>query len=261
MSRTRAPAKILPYPRSRLPMVDGGRLGRRKHLVHGLFAVDVTRPRQVLREYKARTGEAVSFTAFLMACLGKALNDHKPMHAYRDWRNRLVIFDEVDVNTLVEVEVDGQRIIRPRIIRAVNTKTVWELHRELRAFQSAPEQSREARFLRGFVHLPWVVRQAFYLVLFKNPQLLKEYLGTVALSSIGMFGSGGFWGVPVPNHTLQLTLGGIAEQPGVVEGRIEIREYLSVTMSFDHDLVDGAPAARFAEAWKVLVARGDGLSN
>lgn len=260
MSRKRASAEILPYPRMRLPMVDGGRLGRRKHMVHGLLEVDVTRPRQLLREHKARTGEAVSFTALLMACLGKALNSHRHMHGYRDWRNRLVIFHEVDVNTLVEVEVDGRRIIRPRIIRAVNTKTVWELHRELRAFQGASEQSREAQFLRAFVRLPWVVRQLFYLVLFKDPQLLKEYLGTVALSSIGMFGSGGFWGIPVPNHTLQLTLGGIAEKPGIVEGRIEVREYLSVTISFDHDIVDGAPAARFAQLWKELVECGDGLS-
>lgn len=259
MSSKRAPAEILPYPRARLPMVDGGRLGRRKHMVHGLLEVDVTRPRQLLREHKARTGEAVSFTAFLMACLGRALDEHRQLHAYRDWRNRLVIFDEVDVNTLVEVEVEGRRIIRPRIIRAVNTKTVWDLHRELRTFQAAAEQSREAQFLRGFVRLPWAVRQLFYLVLFKHPWLLKEYLGTVALSSIGMFGSGGFWGIPVPNHTLQLTLGGIAEKPGIVARRIEIREYLSVTISFDHDLVDGAPAARFAQRWKELVEAGDGL--
>lgn len=259
MSRTPAPAQITPFPRMRLPMVDGGRLGRQKHLVHGLLEVDVTRPRQLLRERSARTGEALSFTALLLACLGQALNRHKPMHAYRDWRNRIVIFDEVDVNTLVEVEVDGRRIIRPAIIRAVNTKTVQALHQELRAFQGAAEQSREAAFLRGFVRLPTVVRRLFYAVLFRNPQLLKAYFGTVALSSIGMFGTGGFWGIPVSNHTLQLTLGGIAQKPGVVDGRIEVREYLSVTISFDHDLVDGAPAARFAQEWKELVERGAGI--
>ncbi len=53
----------------------------------------------------------------------------------------------------------------------------------------------------------------------------------------------------------------IAERPGVVDGRIEVREYLSVTMSFDHDIVDGAPAARFAQRWKELSERGDVLSD
>lgn len=76
-----------------------------------------------------------------------------------------------------------------------------------------------------------------------------------------MFGSGAGWGIPVPNHTLQITLGGIAEKPGVVDGQIEIREYLSVTISFDHDVVDGAPATRFAQQLKELIEGGYGISE
>jgi pyruvate/2-oxoglutarate dehydrogenase complex dihydrolipoamide acyltransferase (E2) component len=74
-----------------------------------------------------------------------------------------------------------------------------------------------------------------------------------------MFGEGGGWGIPLVSHTLSVTLGGIAEKPGVVEGRIEIREYLSLTVSFDHDIIDGAPAARFAERFKDLIESGYGL--
>jgi len=71
-----------------------------------------------------------------------------------------------------------------------------------------------------------------------------------------MFGTGGGWGLPVPNHTLQLTLGGIAKKPGIVEGRIDVREYLSVTISIDHDIIDGAPAARFTQRLKELIESG-----
>ena len=45
----------------------------------------------------------------------------------------------------------------------------------------------------------------------------------------------------------------------MVNGRIEIREYLCVTISFDHDVVDGAPAARFTRQFKELIERGYGL--
>lgn len=256
MARKPAPAQILPFPRTRLLMVDGGLLGRQKHLVHGLFEVDVTVARRALREHRARSGEALSFTAFLMACLGQAIDAHKHMHACRDWRSQLVLFDEVDVNTLFEVEVGGQKLIRPHIIRAVNHKSVQELHNEVRAFQATSEQGEEAQFVRWFVRLPGCVRRPLLRMLLVRPELRKRYMGTVALSSVGMFGSGSFWGLPVPNHTLQLTLGGIAEKPAVVAGRIEPREFLSVTISFDHDIVDGAPAARFAQHWKELVERG-----
>ena len=43
------------------------------------------------------------------------------------------------------------------------------------------------------------------------------------------------------------------------EERIELREYLSLTVSVDHDLIDGAPAARFAEHLKELIE--DGVSR
>lgn len=110
----------IPFPKIRRLMVDGGRMGRKKHTIHGLVEVDVTCARQLRREHRARTGEAVSFTAFILYCLGKAVETNKHVQAYRSWRDQLVIFDDVDVNTMFEVEVGGRKTVRPHIIRAVN---------------------------------------------------------------------------------------------------------------------------------------------
>ena len=57
----------LPYPRNRLLMVDGGRMGLRKHTVHGLVEFDITRARETIRQHRVQTGEALSFSAFLCA--------------------------------------------------------------------------------------------------------------------------------------------------------------------------------------------------
>jgi len=250
---------VLPYPRNRLLMVDGGRMGLQKHIVHGLVEFDITQARETIRQHKAQTGEALSFSAFFLACLGKAIDLDKQMHAYRNWRNQLIIFDEVDVNMLFELEVDGKKTIRPHILRRVNKKSIREIHEEIRAFQNQHKSSQESRFIEWFVRLPGFVRRLFLWGLFTNPQLIKEYYGTVLVTSIGMFGTGSGWGIPVPNHSLQLTLGGIGEKPGVVDHRIEVRKYLSVTISFDHDIVDGAPAARFMQRLKKLIESGYGL--
>jgi hypothetical protein len=56
-------------------------------------------------------------------------------------------------------------------------------------------------------------------------------------------------------------VGGIGEKPGVVDGQIALREYLSLTISFDHDIIDGAPAARFTERLKELIESGYGLDD
>jgi pyruvate/2-oxoglutarate dehydrogenase complex dihydrolipoamide acyltransferase (E2) component len=113
--------------------------------------------------------------------------------------------------------------------------------------------------------MPLVVFRIFWPIFWwmmgRSPRIQKKYGGTVGVTAVGMFGKGAGWGLPVTEHTLDLTLGGIAEKPGVVEGQIAIREYLCLTLSFDHDLVDGAPAARFTGRLKDLIESGYGLNE
>jgi len=93
-----------------------------------------------------------------------------------------------------------------------------------------------------------------------HPHLWKKNAGTVGITAVGMFGNGAGWGIPIaPPTALMVTVGGIAEKPGVVDGTIAIRDYLSLTISFDHDIIDGAPAARFTERLKELIESGYGL--
>ncbi len=81
------------------------------------------------------------------------------------------------------------------------------------------------------------------------------------MTAVGMFGGGSGWGIPIPAPTLLVTVGGIGEKPGVVAGQIAVREYLSLTVSFDHEIVDGAPAARFTRRLKELIEQGYGLDD
>ena len=107
---------------------------------------------------------------------------------------------------------------------------------------------------------PSFVLNLFLRLQLMNPHWLKKISGTVVLTSVGMFAGGGGWGFTIlPLHTLGITLGGLVERPGVVNGRIEIREYLDMTISVDHDIVDGAPAARFARHLRELMESGFGL--
>jgi hypothetical protein len=252
----------VPFPRERWLMVDGGRIGRQKHLIHGLVEFDVTQPRALLREHKRQTGEALSFTAFVTYCLGRAVGQHPALHAYRSWRSQLILFDDVDIQTMfaVPAAAGGEKIL-PHVLRAANRRSVRALHADIRAFQAGHSASREEHSLGWFVRLPGPLRRAVYWACLRNPPVFKSIMGTVSLTALGMFGSGGGWALPVPAHSLQVTLGGIVEKPGVVDHRIEVREYLSVTISLDHDVVDGAPAARFTQCFKALVEQGAGLAD
>ena len=113
---------IAPYPRSRAFVVDAARVAAGKHMIHGLVEFDVTEARARLRVHKERSGESLSFTAFVLHCVGAAVAEDRMVHACRDWRGRLVLFDDVDINTIIEIELEGRRFPLAHIIRAANRR-------------------------------------------------------------------------------------------------------------------------------------------
>jgi pyruvate/2-oxoglutarate dehydrogenase complex dihydrolipoamide acyltransferase (E2) component len=254
---------IEPFPRMQRIVRTIARVARHKYIIGGLVEIDVTRARQLIRQHKARTGESLSFTAFLASCVGHAVEMNKRVHAYLNWRHQLVLFDDVDINIQVERDLQGKKSSLPLIVRAANRKTVRAIHEEIRAAQAHSMSSREVKaYMHAWVTLlPSFVQQMLFWVASKSPQLFKQNMGTVELNAIGMFGRRGGWGIHIPFHTLSIVVGGIARKPGVVDERIEIREYLSMTINFDHDMIDGAPAARFTQQLIDLIESGYGLDD
>ena len=262
MARAQDGYTVVPFPKARHIYMDSLYLGQRKHTVYGLIEADVTNVRQFIRQHKADTGETLSFTAFLIACVGKTVERNKYMHAYRNWRGQLVLFDEVDVTSMFEIEADGEKLPLARVIRAANKRTYREIHDEIRAVQAERKRDKSlpySRFLWLYPLVPAFIRHWAYRVLLKNPHWIKRTIGTVQITAVGMFGTGGGWAITRPFYTLAIAAGGIAERLTSVDGRIETREMLRLTLSFDHDIVDGAPAARFTQRLKEMLESGYGL--
>jgi pyruvate/2-oxoglutarate dehydrogenase complex dihydrolipoamide acyltransferase (E2) component len=262
-------------------MIDWLGLMHRQHTVHALLEVDVTDARRKIREQRARTGTGLSFTAFIVASLARAVDEDRRMHAYRGGRSRLVLFDDVDVTVLVETDVEGAKIPFPHIVRAANRKAAAQIHDEIRAAQAAGAPYEAGRrWLPLWLLVPGFLRERIWTMVLADPRRRKRLTGTVAVTSIGMFGRGTAWAIPLTGYSLCLTVGGIARKPGVVTAgtgepdaaggpgqadgggrveRIEVREMLALTVSVDHDVIDGAPAARFGARLAELISGAAGL--
>jgi len=265
MKQQHADAQVVPYPRYQRFAAAADRFVRHKPMIHGLLEVDVTGARAALRAHKAKTGEALSFTAFLATCLGKAVGEHKAMQAFRQGGKRLVLFEDVDICVRIERDVAGQKYVVPYIIRTANRKTFREQHDEIRAAQRADVEHGLKQF-RLFSFLPTVLYRpfvwAFAWIGRRRPRLWKATMGTVGITAVGMFGTGAGWGIPASSPTaLMVTVGGIGENQVVVDGHTVVRECLSLTISVDHDIIDGAPAARFTRRFKELIESGYGLGD
>lgn len=260
MSRNHTQRAVLPFSRSRRAAQDLS-VAQRKHLIHGLIEADVTEARTLLREYQAATGTALSFTAFIIACVARATDEQKTIQVYRMGRRHLVVFDDVDVTTMIEREVDGRTQVVFHIVRAANTKSVLDIHQEIREAQTRRSGGLQQMGVRIFTALPGTIRRMGIRIAAHNPDLWKRFGGTVVVTAVGMFGKGGGWGIPTTCNTLDVTIGGIAEKPRLRDGHVVQREFLSITVSVDHDVVDGAPAARFASRLRELIERAYGLTQ
>ena len=247
---------IKPFSGNRRMVAANAALAKEKSVIHLMTEVDIARPRQLMAEHRARTGEALSLTAYVVTCVARALDDFPDLNSVRLGR-RLFVLDDVTISVAIEREVGGESVPEPIAINAVNRKTYREVNDELRAAQRRPGEpigsatgTAWTRFIPGFL-LRLVTRLAY-----RDVGVWMQY-GVVGVTSVGMFGSGTMWLVPLAPSTITVSVGSIAKRPVMAEGVVHEREHLCLTFSFDHEIVDGAPAARFASRFAEVASSGD----
>jgi pyruvate/2-oxoglutarate dehydrogenase complex dihydrolipoamide acyltransferase (E2) component len=256
---------LTPARRAWLNILD---LPRPTRPMYALLEVDVTRIRRFIAEHKERSGETLSFTGYLTFCTARAVEEHKAVQAYLSGRRRLVLFDEVDVGLMIERQAGEKKVLSGYVVRNASHKSFLQIHHEIRKAQTcaADPSSEIPRWFLTAMLLPWpfsrLVKALLGWATRRNPSIPVSMAGTVGVTAVGMFGKGhSGWGFEVTRHSLDLVVGSICWKPAVIDGRIEPREILNLTLVFDHDVIDGAPAARFTTHLVELIESGYGLAR
>ena len=253
-----------PFTKSRKNTVEILRENEKKHSAYGLIELDITNARNIIKKLKEKHNKNISVTGWIIKCIAEAISKHKELNAYRLGRNKLVIFDDVDILIYIEREIKEE--LRPLvyIIRKANEKSVFEITNEIRSAQKEKVEpstqflgKKLTRSEKFALNTPSFF-QRFILWLFRrNGVLKKKYLGTVGVTSVGMIGEFKGWAVPIGGIVATfISIGGIMKKPGINKNKIEIREYLPVTVCTDHAIVDGGPTVRFLETLTKLVESG-----
>jgi pyruvate/2-oxoglutarate dehydrogenase complex dihydrolipoamide acyltransferase (E2) component len=234
-------------------VTEAVRAGRRRAPTYGLVQLDVTDARRRL----AGLDPPGSFTAFVVASVARAAARHPEVHGYLDWRRRLVVHRHVDVVVMVEVEgPGGGSFPLAHVLRDADLRGVVDLTAELREVSADPDVSPTGRMLRRrskmLGRIPGATRLMYRLM--ERSVWVRSLTGTVAVTSVGMFGGGGGFGIGFPTiPTLGVLVGGIAERPWMAQGAVVPRQIVDLTVMVDHKIVDGAPAARFGADLRRIV--------
>jgi pyruvate/2-oxoglutarate dehydrogenase complex dihydrolipoamide acyltransferase (E2) component len=252
-------------PRSRISTFDVYSVGMRRHHVSALLELDVTESRGRLRELK-RKGSRISFTAWIIKVISKAVKDHPEVAGFLINKKKLITFDDVNISIVVEKQSGDKYVPIPLLIEKANVRSIPEITRAI-------AEARNKAILKGdivlnhpsgsyerlYFRLPGILRRAVWKFLLRHPEIAYKKMGNVVITSLSATGRINGWFIHKTVHPLSFGVGSIVKKPKVVDKEIKIREILNMTVLLDHDVVDGAPMMRFLNDLTRYIEAGYGL--
>ncbi len=167
-----------------------------------------------VKQHYSGSGRKISYTDLIIKAVSKALIDFPKVNS--EWtENGILQKDYVNLGLAVALE---EGLLVPVIKNAHNM-----------SIEQIVNESRE------------LVKRA------KDGELCPDDCsdGSFTISNMGMYGVDSFVAILNPPETGILAIGRIKKAPAVIEDSMEIRPMMSITLTYDHRVLDGAPAARF----------------
>jgi pyruvate dehydrogenase E2 component (dihydrolipoamide acetyltransferase) len=167
----------------------------------------------------------VSYTAIMVEAVAKALREHPMLNSTLEG-DKIKIFEDINVGVAVAT---SQGLVVP-VIHNADRKSLKEIDTTIN------DLTEKAR----------------------NGKLSKEELsgGTFTITNLGMYGVEFFTPIINPPEAAILGVGKIREKPVVVNGKVETKPFILLSLSYDHRIIDGTPAAEFLSRIKERIEKG-----
>jgi pyruvate dehydrogenase E2 component (dihydrolipoamide acetyltransferase) len=179
---------------------------------------------KLLPEIEKKVQSRVTYTDMLVKVLAQTLEEYPILNSTLE-DEEIKILENINIGIAVDT---GIGLVVP-VVREANKKSLTEIALLTRKLI---EKARSG-----------------------NLALNEATGGSFTITNLGMFGID--QGTPIinPPEIAILGMGRIAEKPVVIDGRIEIRPMMNITLSFDHRVIDGALAARFLQNMKQKIEK------
>lgn len=187
-------------------------------------ATNLVAARQQLNAELASTGEKISYNALLIKLVAQALHEQPNINVQLT-ASGLQTMTEINIG----LAVDTERGLLVPVIRGALQKSLRQVNAEILALAERAIKGRS------------------------QPDDLSG--GTFSVTNLGAYEIDAFTPLVNPPECAILGVGRIVPKPVGLNGQIVLRDMLALSLSFDHRLVDGAPAAKFLQRVKQLIER------
>jgi pyruvate dehydrogenase E2 component (dihydrolipoamide acetyltransferase) len=191
-------------------------------------------PLKQLRERRAATGGLVpGYTALMLFLVARALRRHPQLNAR--WKEDTIAWQEDAIVQCAGVHigaaVDTEAGLVVPVVRDADRLGLDEIADRLRDLAERARGRRlRAEEMEG---------------------------GTFTITNLGMYGIDAF--TPIVNlpQCAILGVGRVVSEPAVYAGQVVPRDMMTLSLTFDHRALDGAPAARFLNDVRLLIEAGE----
>jgi pyruvate dehydrogenase E2 component (dihydrolipoamide acetyltransferase) len=172
---------------------------------------------------KLREERQVSYTEMLVKAVAVALKKHPFLNSTLTEDEKIRVYEDVNIGVAVATE---HGLIVP-VVHNADNKSLAEIASKLREIA---DKAREGK-------------------------LAKEDVtgGTFTITNLGMYGVDMFTPIINPPEAAILGVGRIVDKPVAEAKQIVIKPMMTLSLSYDHRIVDGAPAAQFLQEIKKIL--------
>jgi len=174
------------------------------------------------KDLHSRTGEEISITAYVVKAAAKALEDHQMINSSLEG-DELRVYGDINIAVAIDTP-DG--LVAP-VLPQTNKKSVSEISRGIRDLTECAMQNKLT--------------------------VLDLTGGTFTVTNLGGYGVELFAPVINPPQCAILGFGRTSERPVIIEKQVRAASVTTLSLVFDHRIVDGVPAAQFLQRVKELL--------
>lgn len=161
-------------------------------------------------------GVKITFTDLILKAAAIALRENIEVNSSLQG-NDYIIYDDVNVGMAVSVE--GGLIV-PTIFSCDRLEIVDIAKKRIELIEKARTNKFALEEIQG---------------------------GTFTVTNLGMFGIRNFSAIINPPQAAILAVGEIYSEPAAIDGKVEIRSFMDISVSCDHRIIDGAKGAKFLQ--------------
>jgi len=212
-------------PVSQMRKVISRRLGESKfNAPHFYLTMEICMDKLIAtrKQLKALTETKISFNDFVVKATAKALREHKNINA--SWLGDKIRYYNY-VNMGVAVAIDEGLVVP--VVRNADSKALSNIATEIRELAARAKERK------------------------LTPEEMSG--NTFTISNLGMFGIDEFTAIINAPDACILAVGGISPRLVLVDGEVKESNFMKVTLSCDHRVVDGASGAKFLQTLKAIL--------